>query len=186
MCLASKCVYLRQPAQSRTLPEQNTTQVGNDELLARIQTLEDTLRGRNDDLSSHALAPQGCLTPITLGTNTRRYQSHSSESTIVPALSSLSPSLRTPALIGTLHISETGHVRYQPRTSQRSSVFDELPLAEYVKDFNDSSGDDLSRFPYCSSTKADKQRLIAALAPVRQYNELRDVFLEVFSLARLR
>jgi len=85
-------VYLRRSAQ--TLPEQNTTQVSNDELLARIQTLEDMLRGRNDGLSSHAAAPQGCLTPMTLGTNARRYQSHSSESTTVPTLSSLSPSAR--------------------------------------------------------------------------------------------
>ena len=140
------------------------------------------LRGYNDDLSSHAAAPQGCLTPMTLGTNARRYQSHSSESTTVPALSSLSPS----ALIGTLRVSKTGHVRYHPGASQWSSVFDESPLAEYVKDFKDSSADDLSRFPYCSSTKADKQRLIATLPPLRQCNELRDVFLKVFPLVRIR
>lgn len=46
-------------------------------------------------------------------------------------LTSLSPS----ALIGTLHVFETGHVRYHPGASQWSSVFDEPPLAEYVKDF---------------------------------------------------
>ena len=95
------------------LLEQNTTQVSNVELLARIQTLEDMLCGRNNDLSSHAAAPQGCLTPMTLGTNARRYQSHSGESTTVPALSSLSPS----ALIGALHVSKTGHVRYHPGAS---------------------------------------------------------------------
>lgn len=176
----SECVYLRRGAQTRALSEQNTAQVSNDELLVRIQTLENLLRD-NNDVPSNAHALQDCFAPTTLGMNVRRYQSHSSDSTTVPALSSLSPSLSTPALIGTLHISATGHVRYQPRASQWSSILDESPLAAHVKDFDGSSCDDPSRFPFCSSTKVDRQQLIAALPPIRQCNELKDVFLEVFS-----
>lgn len=136
----------------------------NQRLLARINSLEETLRRQNitglGDISDRSL-----LSPPTE----------------VQPLTATSSSLR-----GELITSTAGHISYVPRTSQWTSVLANTSLVAPV--LPDSIEEGIATeigFPVDETSGLSAEDLIAILPPSQQTEYLKDTYFNVFSPVRI-
>ena len=163
----SKCVFMRETNQSHNDHGQSSS---NEELLTRIRNLEDLLHGHIRAFPSPSQPPAA----PTLEIFPNGLDSSDPSPTQQPTPSSLS--LELPRLVGNLHVSDSGHVRYEPR-----SVYDDSPTATVARTLDPAYGSLSSCMPFEPMAASSKDDLLALLPPMRQCNELKAVFFKVFS-----
>ena len=165
--LPSKCVFMREANQSHNVHGQSSS---NEELLTRIRNLEDLLHGH---IRAFPSPSQPSATP-TLEILPNGLDSGDPFLTQQPTPSS--PSLELPQLAGHLHVSDSGHVRYEPR-----SVYRDSPTATVARSLDSAYGILSGSMPFEPMATSSKDDLLALLPPTRQCNELKTVFFKVFS-----
>lgn len=181
----SDCIYLRQTIASRSAAEQASNGTSNEELLQRIRTLEGLVREQiitsGSQNAPSTIPIHGQPTPVSPHTEAERSQPLLDAESPLSLRPSLSSQCReTPySAAGTLSISETGYVKYEPRASQWNSILENVPAAASVSHFKFAVGD-AGRFAFTTSSST-RQDLLAALPPVPQCDELKDVYFQVFS-----
>jgi hypothetical protein len=165
--LPSKCVFMREGNQSHNVHGQSSS---NEELLTRIRNLEDLLHGHIRAFPS----PNQPLVAPTLEISPNGLDSSEPFLTQQPTPSSLS--LELPRLAGHLHVSDSGHVRYEPR-----SVYQDSSTATVARSLDPAYGVLSGCMPFETMAACSKDDLLALLPPTRQCNELKTVFFKVFS-----
>jgi hypothetical protein len=176
---SSRCTYLRPgdsgSAQLRTDgPAPISSGPNNAELLNRINSLETIMQrhmgaqylnnGQNPSRGSSAVMP------TTEQDDPSRREPPSPESFTT-----------SPRAVGTLNISETGDVQYEPRSSQWMSVIANPSIQASINCITDGVEYDLGAFPFEASGVTTRKDLLAVLPPTRQCNQLKDVYFKVFS-----
>ncbi|KAF7719482.1 Fungal Zn(2)-Cys(6) binuclear cluster domain-containing protein [Penicillium ucsense] len=169
---AEDCIYLGQPRLSaeQSAPADATVQK---ELLARIRNLESLLQKQ---VHSQSATPTEGASPIGAPSATGSF----TESELGISLETWGRSLS--GNIGTLHTSQSGHVRYVPLASQWESVVARSPAADCLRgsdaDFADE--DDL-QLPFAKDGSISRAEILALLPPGRHCDALKDVYFQVFS-----
>lgn len=83
--------------------------------------------------------------------------------------------------VGSLSISSSGHVRFEPNSSQLGSDVANATAKEYIDELSESSQGELSGFPFSWKPPVNRSELLAYLPP-RQYSDsLKDTYFRVFS-----
>ncbi|KAK5018770.1 hypothetical protein LTR16_001043 [Cryomyces antarcticus] len=160
-------------------PSRGTT---NEELVARVQNLEELLRGHVSmgSLSNVVVSGQQ-LTPITPATDATSYQSSADEPSNRPGTSSATTCFQPSLGVGRLSRTESGHVRYEPRASSWSSVLNDSSVAVPITNLDDASANEPYSYPFSRGPLTTVEDLLVALPPFQQCNKLKDVFFQVFS-----
>ena len=172
--LPSKCIYLRQTYQASHPTQEQSSTTSNEELLARIRNLEDILNGHMRAFSSPNQHP---TTFVTEASHVRPESSELFLQQPTPSSLSLDPLLS----VGSLHVSGTGHLRYEARASQWTH---DSPTATVVRNFDTIYGNSPSCVPFELNPVASMDDLLMLLPPTRQCDKLKAVFFEVFSPVR--
>jgi hypothetical protein len=172
----SKCVYLRHPyhqqeqngqsRQAQTDPQGQAA--SNEQLLNRIQDLENLLHSHMRAFSSPSQQP---ITP-----ETDVFNAPSESSQLSPAFHQQS----LPPMFGTLRVSASGYVRYEPRAAQWSTVFEDSPAAAMSRNL-ESDYASSNCFPCELTTNTSKYDLLNLLPPTTQCTELKIVFFDCFA-----
>lgn len=179
----SRCIFLRQTTsthQSQLQDEPITSNGGNsEELLSRIRILEELVSTR-----MHTSSPRSQSTlPTSVTPPTDPSQSHSNQNEWPPSVLETSPLVfppDPPQLVGTLNISKSGHVRYEPRNSQWNSILAGSPAAVEAKTrYEDPCPSD--DFPFDLNPTARIDDFLMILPPISQCDELKAVFFRVFA-----
>jgi hypothetical protein len=181
----SRCIYLRQTThQSQLQDERPTSNGGNsEELLSRIRILEKFV---STHVQTSSPRGQSALqTPVTPSTDPP--QSHSNPNEWPPVVQETSLLVfppDPPQLVGTLNISKSGHVRYEPRNSQWNSVLEGSQAAvEAQTRYEDPCASD--NFPFDLNPTARIDDFLMILPPISQCDELKAVFFRVFATVRI-
>lgn len=147
-----------------------------DELLGRIRKLEELLHRHIETSPPSVLPEHQVATPVTNPTTSEIMpQNRFGDTSTTSSPSHVS--LQSP---GVLRISSSGYQRYEPRSSQWSSVIPD-ETGQFLGDINIQEHSELVGFPFEANAALDRKNLLACLPPVRQCEELLDVFFEVFS-----
>jgi hypothetical protein len=172
----SKCVYLRHPyhqqeqnghsRQAQTDPQGQAA--SNEQLLNRIQDLENLLHSHMRAFSSPSQQP---ITP-----ETDVYNAPSVSSQLSPTFQQQS----LPPMVGTLHVSTSGYIRYEPRAAQWSTVFEDSPAAAMSRNL-ESDYATSNCFPCELTTSTSKCDLLNLLPPTTQCTELKTAFFDCFA-----
>jgi hypothetical protein len=162
----------------------NTTTSSNDELLSRISNLEQLLRkhtgakvpGRAGEYSMASVIPSP---PVEIG----QISQLSPESFISEnSHQTYASDYQTPLSGGVLTSTSSGNVRYEPRSSQWTSVLAntnlsiETPSLESQEDSNITSG-----FPFTHNSAPLTDELLSLLPPTQQCDYLKNQYFAVFS-----
>jgi hypothetical protein len=180
----SQCIYLRQTSSQSQLQNERPGSTGgnNEELLSRIRNLEELV-----STHMHTTSPRGpsaLPTPVTPSTDPPQSHLHPNEwQLVVQESSPLVFPPDPPQMAGILNISRSGHVRYEPRTSQWNSVLEGSQVAvEARTSYEDPSASD--NFPFDLNPTARIDDFLMILPPISQCDELKAVFFRVFSTVR--
>jgi len=154
----------------------------NKELLDRISNLESLLRKHTGpqisaaqaESTSPMLSPPMEAQPFHLSPVSFTPESHSHASF---------PSARVGSRgVGVLTASPNGNVRYEPRSSQWTSVLANTGISIVTPSLEDQ--DDLgisSGFPFVSSSISSMDELLSILPPIQQCDYLKNIYFTVFS-----
>lgn len=168
---AEDCIYLGQPRLSSEQASADPAVQG--ELLARIRNLEALLQRQANSQTS---ASTGAASPLGASSVAGSF----SESELGTTLENWGSPF--PSNVGTLHASPSGHVRYVPLTSQWESVVASGPAAESLRRSElDIAEDDDLQIPLAQNGNVSRSELLALLPPNRYCENLKDVYLRVFS-----
>jgi hypothetical protein len=177
---ADRCVYKN----ARDGQNANSTTSSNDELLDRINNLEQLLRkhtgaeipGRNGDYS---MMPSP---PVEIGQN-----SHLSPESFISETShqTYSSDYQSPLSGGVLTSTSTGNVRYEPRSSQWTSVLANTNLSIETPSLEDQEDPNIMfGFPFTDSSAPSTDELLSLLPPMQQCDYLKSQYFAVFSPVR--
>jgi hypothetical protein len=157
---------------------------GNEELLSRISNLEKLLQKHtgtdipNGD-GHHGVTSSMLSPPTDFGQNSHLSpESLTSESSSHPYPSDYSSSQR----IGVLTSTVNGNVRYEPKSSQWTSVLANTNLSLNTPSMEDpdETGSTFG-FPFTTSAVSSIDTLLALLPPMQQCDYLKDRYFTVFS-----
>lgn len=176
---SSRCTYLRPDSSGSTqLRSESSGPVcsgpNNTELLSRIHSLEAMMQQHlgAQYLNNGQKPPRGssAMNPTVEPDDSSRQEPLSPESFTA-----------SPRAVGTLNVSETGDMQYEPRSSQWMSVIANPSIQASINCITDGLGYDLGAFPFDAGGVATRKDLLAILPPRRQCDQLKDVYFKVFS-----
>lgn len=176
---ADDCSY---KVDSRYEPSQATVMTSNDELLERISNLENLLRKQASAQIPDVVA--GNVTPILSPMETRHTFQPSPSSLTSVSSSHLTCSSNSPHSreVGVLTSSINGDVRYEPQSSQWTSVLANTNLSIATPSFEDQEDSGtLFGFPFHASPVSSMEELLSILPPTQQCDKLKDRYFTVFS-----
>jgi hypothetical protein len=179
----SRCIYLRQTNRQSQSQDDRPSSTGgnNEELLSRIRLLEELVSTHMQTSSSSG--PNALPTPVTPSTDPPQSHLNPSEWPVVQEASPLVFPPDPPQMVGTLNISKSGHVRYEPRTAQWNSVLEGSQIATEARTFYEHPGSS-DDFPFDLNPTARLDDFLMMLPPISQCDELKSVFFRVFSTVR--
>ncbi|KAH7355451.1 hypothetical protein BKA65DRAFT_498437 [Rhexocercosporidium sp. MPI-PUGE-AT-0058] len=175
----NRCVYKGSQGNDTLLPHSSS----NDELLIRINNLEQLLR-QNTDISlrppSDGQINNSVTSPFENGQNSQLSpDSLLSEPSSQPAGFSEQP---TSTGYGVLTSTPEGNVRYEPRTSQWTSVLANTGLSIAAPSLDDPNDPGISSgFPFDSSVASSIDEILFILPPMQQCDYLKKQYFSVFS-----
>jgi hypothetical protein len=174
---ADRCVYKN----ARDGDSSNLSLSSNDELLNRISILEHLLEkhtgahipGRNEN---HSMIP---APPMKMGQTSQL----SPESLISESPSQSYPTdYQTPVSGGVLTSTSSGNVRYEPRSSQWTSVLANTNLSIEAPSLEDQENSSIiCGFPFTDTTVPSTDELLSLLPPTQQCDYLKNQYFAVFS-----
>jgi hypothetical protein len=175
--LADRCLYVGNDSPSNrnslyTQPPSASPPHSNEELLARVTNLENLLQRNTQQLlfandipdpASHLLSPY----------------SDSSK----PTNRSYPTTHRAPRCLGTLTTSASGYVKYEPRSSQWTSILANTGILPGVPSLSDpdDSCEGNGCFPFAGASSPTMEELLATLPPMQHCTQLKDLYFKVFS-----
>jgi hypothetical protein len=174
-----RCVY--KGSRDSEPPMSGSTSNGNEELLSRISNLEKLLQKHTgtditngDGVTSSMLSP-----PTEFGQNSNLSpESLASESISHPYSSNYSPSQRIGVLTSTIN----GNIRYEPKSSQWTSVLANTNLCRNTPSMEDlDEASSTFGFPFTPSAVSSIDTLLALLPLMQQCDYLKDRYFTVFS-----
>ena len=84
--------------------------------------------------------------------------------------------------VGSLSISASGHVRYEPRSAVINSQVAQQSSKDYTDELRSNNEDeDMSGFPFAWEKPPNRSELLSRLPPGRYCDTLKDVYFRVFS-----
>ncbi|KAJ5815216.1 hypothetical protein N7474_006993 [Penicillium riverlandense] len=171
---AEDCIYLGQPRLSGE--QASSGDMRHHELLARIRNLEGLLQKQ---VSSQAGSPAGAVSPLGALSATGSF----SDSDMGPGFETWDSSTPMLGSVGSLHTSPSGYVQYVPLQSQWESVVAKGPAAECLRnpDSDAAEDDDDLQIPLARNGSVSRAELLSILPPGQYCDNLRDVYLRVFS-----
>ena len=175
--LADTCSYVSNPSLSQrgssiTLPPSASVVYPNETLHARITNLEQLLQQNTQQPAFASISPAS--TDPTISSYVE-----ASPSTRISGHGVSRSTLR----IGTLTTSKFGYVKYEPRSSQWTSILANtgiLPIAPSLNDPYDPA-EDSGGFPITSASSPSTGELLAILPPTQHCAQLKDLYFQVFS-----
>ena len=183
---AHRCVYKGY----RDEDEDHLYSPSNDELLKRINNLERLLRQQTSGSASNfGTISEGQLNNATRSSPDAGQEFHPSPESLVSESSPrsvITPAQPSSARYGILTLTSDGNVRYEPRTSQWSSVLANTTLSVATPEFHDQDGTAMScGFPFSASPISSLDEILQILPPMQQCNYLKDQYFRVFSPVRI-
>ena len=187
---SSQCTYQRPHAftsdrLSTGSQSSSPPQSSSDDLVNRIRNLETLLQKSIDAQSSNAIDQQNSAAPLTASSfsstgisNANQYRPFGSLGSLPPSPDSLTG---LPYTTGTLDVSENGYARYEPRSSQWTSVLANLSIQASLEGEAAKAEDDVGSFPFMDSPVKARRELVGILPPMRYCDQLKDVYFIVFS-----
>jgi hypothetical protein len=174
---ADRCVY----KSARDGDSSNLSSSSNDELLNRISILEHLLEkhtgahipGRNEN---HSMIPSP---PMRMGQTSQL----SPESLISESTNQSYPTdYQTLVSGGVLTSTSSGNVRYEPRSSQWTSVLANTNLSIETPSLEDQENSTIiCGFPFTDTTVPSTDELLSLLPPIQQCDCLKNRYFAVFS-----
>jgi hypothetical protein len=153
----------------------------NEQLLTRIQNLERILE-THAQLPSPVSVAHGQPTPTSLATDVSHYSLDQNDASSVKGTSPAPFRFRdNPPQAGILKETQSGHVRYEPRASQWSSVLNGSRVEASTETFNDVLPTGQGNFPFSTNPTANIEDFLTLLPPSSQCDELKATFFNVFS-----
>lgn len=197
------CIYLGQPRHGVGQLNGDISNVAQEELFQRIRNLEDLLLkhvskdvlaqqqdGPSTPPWSNSTTAAGSCSPASSSNNNNN---NSNKKIIGSDVSDrqdqfLYPSPPDPIAqvvedVGSLSISSSGHVRYEPKSAVINSQVAQQSSQDYADELrsNNNEDEDLCGFPFAWENPPNRSELLGRLPPGRYCDTLKDVYFRVFS-----
>lgn len=157
------------------------TASANDELLNRISNLEQLLKKHTGAeipgfVDEYSMIPSP---PVDVSQNSQL----SPESFVSDNSHQISTSdYQSPLSSGVLTSTSSGNVRYEPRSSQWTSVLANTNLSIETPSLDDQEGSSIAfGFPFIETTAPSIEELLSSLPPMQQCDYLKNQYFAVFS-----
>jgi hypothetical protein len=186
---SSQCTYQR--PRDFTLDQPRTDsqassppRIHHDELVNRICSLETLLQNHIGAQSSPGSTHQNLAAPLTAPSTSCTRMTTADQSRQFP-LENLPPSPDSltclPYNTGTLDVSENGYVRYEPRSSQWTSVLTGLSIQASLQGKAGNLQEGIESFPFTNSPIVGRRELLDILPPMPYCDRLKDIYFNVLS-----
>lgn len=149
-----------------------------------IRSLEALLQNHIEAPSTTSRYQNSSAGPMSAPSTSSTAASTSDQYNQLP-LESLPPSpeslISGPYTTGTLDVSENGYVRYEPRSSQWTSVLTNPSIQASLKGETAILNEEAGCFPFTDSPPIGRRELLGILPLIRYCDQLTDVYFSVFS-----
>ncbi|KAG4437053.1 hypothetical protein IFR05_007467 [Cadophora sp. M221] len=171
----NRCVYKGSRETDAPRPQSSS----NEELLNRVNNLEQLLKNHTD-VSNNKQINNSIPSPLeSVQSSQLSPESLVSEPSSQSAAFSDQP---TPAKYGVLTSTAEGDVRYEPRTSQWTSVLANTSLSIATPSLDDPDDSGMSfGFPFKASSVSSIDEILSILPPMQQCDYLKNQYFSVFS-----
>ncbi|KAL1952738.1 hypothetical protein VTO42DRAFT_4309 [Malbranchea cinnamomea] len=180
------CFYLGQPRHNFTQFSGDPPSLAQERLIKRMRDLEDLLQRHVGSQATLSFVQQDepVSPPTSNGTTSSSPLSNNRSLNMGLTEPSTDPMAQMVQNVGSLHISSSGHVRFEPRSSTLNSQVAQRSVQDYAEELNTSAASYEEKphgFPFMCEAPPSRKELLGRLPPGQYCDTLKDVYFRVFS-----